>query len=95
MTSTPIEPKKQLFALAGPIYAIRHEFHKRGFHAFAEGVTLLNADEIADVSQYPTGEHVKWFAWGTVQMDMLDNMTEHFGPRTQIDTALEWFGARI
>lgn len=87
--------KKKLFALAGPLWGIRTEFMRRGYHAYAEGVTFLNADEIVDISSFETGDNVKWFAWGNVQVDMLDAMTAHFGPRTPIDEAMEWFGERL
>lgn len=87
--------KKRLYVVGGPMNRLRSEFRMRGYHSDADGISFFAGEDVVAVNQYVAGENVKWAAYGIIAVEMLDNMEKHFGPRTPLHEAMEWFGERM
>ena len=91
----PTGPVKRLYIIGGPVHALQVAFRSRGYQSTAPGIHIFAGEDVIDVSNYESGEHVKWAAYGQISVEMLDNMEAQFGPRTPFADALKWFGATL
>lgn len=84
--------KKILYVLASPLWDVQNVVRRAGFNPSADGIIYLNGMDIVPIPKPESGALRAWAAWGKVDIDMLDGMTEEFGPRMRLIDGFAWKG---